>query len=193
MTTVPAAADDLDQLARAFAAVEVLVAGVQPEQWSGPTPCEDWTVRRLVGHLTGMNLVFAALLADETPPRQGAAPAGADPGTAFRTSAAALQAAFAAPGVLERSYASPMGSATGAERLQIRLYDLLAHGWDLATATGQPIVLPEDVAERSLTFVRGQLTDQARPGRFDPARPTAAGASAVEQLVAFLGRSGVER
>ena len=40
-----------------------------------------------------------------------------------------------------------MGSATGGERLQIRLYDLLAHGWDLAQATGIPLRLPEDLAD----------------------------------------------
>jgi len=44
-----------------------LISTVQPEQWSTPTPCTDWTVRRLVDHLIGMNRVFAALLADEAP------------------------------------------------------------------------------------------------------------------------------
>jgi len=39
---------------------------------------------------------------------------------------------------LNRSYAGPLGIATGSDRLQIRLYDLLAHGWDIAEATGQP-------------------------------------------------------
>jgi Glyoxalase-like domain len=38
---------------------------------------------------------------------------------------AALQAAFGRPGVLERTYHGPLGTATGAERLKIRLYDLL--------------------------------------------------------------------
>lgn len=183
-----ASSDELDQLARAFAAVDVLIADIRPEQWSAPTPCPEWTVRRLVAHLTGMNRVFVALLADQSPPRPGDTPEDADPVSAFRTSADALQTAFAAPGVLERSYASPMGSATGAERLQIRLYDLLAHGWDLATATGQPVALPEDVAEQALTFVRGQLAEDSRRGRFEPAQAVAADALAIERLVAFLGR-----
>jgi uncharacterized protein (TIGR03086 family) len=82
----------------------------------------------------------------------------------------------------------PLGAATGTERLQIRLYDLLAHGWDLAQATGQPAALPEDLAEQALAFVRSQLTDQARPGRFAPAQLAADTAPAIERLVAFLGR-----
>lgn len=54
------------------------------------------------------------------------------------TPAGAIRVAFAQPGVLQRSYQGPLGTLTGAERLHIRIADLLAHGWDLAQATGQP-------------------------------------------------------
>ena len=101
---------------------------------------------------------------------------------------AELQAGFGQPGVLERAYPGPLGTATGAERLQIRLYDLLAHGWDLAQATEQPADLPDDLAEQSLAFARTQLTEQARRGRFGPAQIAAEQAPAIERLVAFLGR-----
>jgi uncharacterized protein (TIGR03086 family) len=179
----------VDQLGRAFAAVGDLVTKVRPEQWSAPTPCTDWTVRQLVNHLIGMNRVFAALLADEPlPPRPAADHVEDDPDGAYRDSAATLRAAFDQPGVLERTYRGPLGAATGAERLQIRLYDLLAHGWDLAQATGQHAELPDDVAEQSLAFVRTQLDEQARPGRFGPAQIVADDAPAIERLVAFLGR-----
>ena len=88
----------------------------------------------------------------------------------YRETAASLHVAFARPGTLDAQYPGPLGSASGAERLQIRLYDLLAHGWDLAQATGQPADLPDDIAEQSLAFVRTQLTEQARAGRFGPAQ-----------------------
>ena len=32
-----------------------LVAGVGPDQWSDPTPCEDWDVRTLVNHIVSGN------------------------------------------------------------------------------------------------------------------------------------------
>ncbi len=38
----------------------------------------------------------------------------------------------------------------GAQRLHWCIADLLAHGWDLARATGQPAELPEDPAEQAL-------------------------------------------
>jgi len=180
---------EVDQLTRAFAAVDDLIASIRPEQWSALTPCSEWTVRRLVAHLIGMNRVFVALLNDEPMPRlAGAPPVEADPVGTFRDSAVALRAAFDQPGVLERTYVGPLGAATGSERLQIRLYDLLAHGWDLARATGQPTALPEDLAEQALRFVRNQLTDEARPGRFAPAQCASDDAPAIERLAAFLGR-----
>lgn len=179
----------IDDLARSFHAVGVLIAQVRHEQWSAPTPCTEWTVRALVDHLIGMNRVFIALIAGHTPPqRQAVDHVEHDPVGAYRDTAAALLAAFTAPGVLDREYQGPLGPASGAERLQIRLYDLLAHGWDLARATGQRAELPDDVADRSLAFARTQVSEQARPGRFDPAQTVDGHASGIERLVAFLGR-----
>jgi len=179
----------VEQLGRAFDAVGGLISNIRADQWSAPTPCTDWTVRQVVNHLIGMNRVFVALLADQPPPpRPPADHVEDDPVGAYRGSAAALRAAFGRPGVLERAYHGPLGTATGAERLQIRLYDLLAHGWDLAQATGQPAGLPDDLAEQSLAFARTQLTEQARPGRFGPAQIVDEQAPAIERLVAFLGR-----
>ncbi len=184
----PECESPVDQLGRAFDAVGELISNVRPEQWSAPTPCTDWTVRRLVEHLVGMNRVFAAQLAGEPPPRRGGDIAEDDVVRAYRESAATLRTAFSQTGVLERSYHGPLGVSTGAGRLQIRLYDLLAHGWDLARATGQPARLPDDLAEQSLAFVRAQLTEQARPGRFAAAQIVSDEASAIDRLVGFLGR-----
>lgn len=108
----------------------------------GSDPCTDWTVHQLVNHLVGMNLVFAALLSKQAPPERSADRLGPDPVGAYRESGSALTSAFDQPGVLERTYQSPLGAATGRDRLRMRLYDLLVHGWDLAQATGQPSVLP---------------------------------------------------
>jgi uncharacterized protein (TIGR03086 family) len=146
----------LDQLDRSFAAVGATIGTIGAEQWALPTPCADWTVRELVGHLVGMNRVLAAALAGEPPPARGAG--AGDLAREYRESAAALLAAFRRPGALERSYRGPLGTATGAERLQIRLYDLLAHGWDLARALGQPARLPADAAEQALAFAASRCS-----------------------------------
>ena len=159
-----------DDLARACAAVRDLIINIGPEQWAAPTPCSEWDVRRLVAHLTGMNRVFVALLNDEPIPRPPSAVADVDAIGAFEDSAAALQAVFDRPGALERTYVGPLGTATGAERLQIRLYDLLAHGWDLAQATGQPAALPEDWLNRRSPL--RALTWRTKPVRGASRRPS---------------------
>jgi uncharacterized protein (TIGR03086 family) len=179
----------LDRLARSFAAVGELIDAIQPGQWSAPTQCMEWTVHRLVEHLVGKNLVFAAVLAGDPLPQRGDGLPGDRLARAYRESAAGLLDAFGRPGVLDRSYEGPLGAATGAERLEIRMYDLLAHGWDLAQALGQPAALPEDAAEASLAFARADGR-AVRPGGgcFGHPRPVAESAPAMERLAAFLGR-----
>jgi hypothetical protein len=107
----PSSVDPLvGQLGRAFAAVDVLVSKVRPEQWFASTPCTEWSVRQLVDHLIGMNLMVTALLEDAPPPRRSAVErADADRVTASRDSASSLLLAFSRPGVLEREYRGPLG------------------------------------------------------------------------------------
>ncbi len=121
-------------------------------------------------------------------PGRGAGRLGADPGGAYRQSAVALRAAAALPGVLARSQATPLGVATGAERLRWRIADLLVHGWDLGQATGARAELPDDLVRHALTFVRAQLPSQPRAGRFADPQPISDNAPVVEQLAAFTGR-----
>jgi uncharacterized protein (TIGR03086 family) len=179
----------LDRLARSFAAVGELIDAIQPDQRFAPTPCMDWTVHRLVEHLVGKNLVFAAVLAEQPLPQRGDGIAPDQLARAYRESAAVLLDGVGQPGALERSYQGPLGTATGAERLKIRMYDLLAHGWDLAQALGRPADLPEDAAEESLAFARADGR-AVRPGAgcFGPPRHVADAAPAIVRLVAFLGR-----
>jgi uncharacterized protein (TIGR03086 family) len=179
----------LDRLARSFAAVGELVDAIRPDQWSAPTPCLGWTVHRLVEHLVGKNLVFTAVLAGQPVPQRGEGLPSDQLARVYQGSAAVLLEGFGQPGVLDRCYQGPLGAATGAQRLRIRMYDLLAHGWDLAQALGRAADLPEDAAEASLAFARADGR-AVRPGGgcFGPPRPVAAAAPAIVRLVAFLGR-----
>lgn len=177
-----------DQLSHALTVTGTLIAELKPEQYSAPTPCTEWDVRDLVAHLVGMNLVFTALLNGHKPPSRDQQVLGNDPGAAFSNSAAALLSAFERPGALEQYFETPMGSATGQERLDIRMYDLLAHAWDLSQATGTTLETLDDLAEQSLQFAHRQLAQQPRNGRFNAAQPVPAGASSLDRLAAFLGR-----
>lgn len=39
-----------------------LIDRIAADQWTAPTACAEWSVRDVINHLVGMNLVFAALL-----------------------------------------------------------------------------------------------------------------------------------
>lgn len=177
-----------DGLARASAVLGDLIDGIAPDQWTAPTPCTEWSVRDVVSHLVGMNLVLTALFEQNPMPERGVDHLGADPAGAFRRSAADLEVAAARPGALEESRRTAVGVATGAERLQWRIADLLTHGWDLVQATGIEVDLPEDLAEQSLVFARAQLPNQPRAGRFADPRPIADDGPAIDRLAAFTGR-----
>ena len=178
----------LDDLARAGVVAGDQIDRIASEQWTAPTPCTDWSVRDVVAHLVGMNLVFVAMFEQGPMPDRGVDRLGDDAAAAFRRSAAALQAAAARPGVLETSQETAVGVATGEDRVRWRIVDLLVHGWDLARATGTAYEPPEDLVEDSLTFARGQLPGQPRAGRFADPQPVGDDASAIDRLAALTGR-----
>jgi uncharacterized protein (TIGR03086 family) len=178
-------------LARGLAAVEEIVAAIGEHQWSSPTPCPTWSVRKLLNHLVGGNRGFAAVLTDQVSPDWRADHLAADPLGAHRQAAAELQAAFARPGALEKVVTVPFGTVPGAVALHLRITEILVHGWDLAYATGQaPTGLPADLAEQELEFSRSTL-DAIPAGQhpFAPPQPVHDHAPAIDRLAALLGRS----
>lgn len=183
----------VDDLAKSLDATEPLVASVRDEQWTAPTPCTEWNVRELLGHLVSGNVVFTRLMRGEAATPEQARPAdplGDDPAAAYRASTQEMIAAFRQPGATEQTITMAMGTLPGSVAVQIRLVETLAHGWDLARATGQTASYPEDLVEQVLTFTRDRLS-QMPPGMnpFGPAQPVADDAPALDRLVAALGRS----
>jgi uncharacterized protein (TIGR03086 family) len=173
-------------LDRAMCAVGKLVDCVDAGQWETPTPCTEWNVQELLDHLIAGNLRFAAVVRDASPPD----PADVEPGdpAAYRSSTAALHAAFAEPGVLQRTFQAPIGPAPGGTLLQLRVIEQLVHGWDLALATGQPPALPEDLAEEALILAFAQFGGGEREGiPFGPAHRVTDDAPAIDKLAAFFG------
>lgn len=179
----------LTSLALALAGAGHLIGGVAAAQWTAPTPCPEWDVRQLVNHLVAGNLAVAALVGDQAPPDRSADQLDDDPGSAYRASAAALQAAFAQPGALERTFGSPYGPAPGSMLVHLRITELLVHGWDLARATGQPPGLPDALAQNERALSRAQLGSAPRDAMPIAEPQTApAGAAAIDRLAAFFGR-----
>ena len=182
------------ELAEALERAGRVVAGVRPNQWEAPTPCPDWSVRQLVSHLVGGQVMFARILAGESfevaAAQRGVDQLGDDPAGAYQRSAEALLEAAAAPGVAQRVVRVPVGTVPGAVALHLRTIEALVHGWDVARATGQPFEVPEELAERELTFSHDSLSI-IPPDRspFGDPQPVDDAAPAMDRLAALLGRT----
>jgi uncharacterized protein (TIGR03086 family) len=181
----------LADLDRALAATEQIVAGIGPGQWPDPTPCTELNVREVLNHLVSGNLLFAALARKDPPPDRTADHLGDDPLGAFQRTGRELREAFSSPGALEAVYTAPFGTGPGVVLVHVRIGELLAHGWDLARATGQPADFPADLAEQSLAGLRRQLSSRPEgPGApFGPEVAVPGDASAIDRLAGFLGRT----
>jgi uncharacterized protein (TIGR03086 family) len=188
---------ELEDLRKALDGMAALVEGVRPDQWTASTPCPDWNVRALVNHVVFGNRSFTRILEGQPPPPQEQIRAmrdqdqlGDDPVAAWRDSAGRLAGALAAPGVLAQTFPSPLGPMTGAGIGYLRLTETLVHGWDLATATGQPVPFGEGQARAALDFTLQQLPPGAsRKGlAFGPEHAAQENAPAIDRLAAHLGR-----
>lgn len=185
-----AVSDPVQDLVTALEGTGALISSIGGSSWDDPTPCTEWSVRDLVRHLVAGNLGFANAVGGVTvPDPPDEVSSDAELVAAFRGSATSLVEAFRLPGVLEKVVTVPFGSVPGAVALQLRTTEVVVHGWDLATATGQVTSFPEDLVEREIEFSR-PLIEQVPPGRypFAPPQPVPAGASAIDRLVALLGR-----
>ncbi|MGI8792524.1 MAG: hypothetical protein ACR2H3_05020 [Acidimicrobiales bacterium] len=69
-------------------------------------------------------------------------------------------------------------------------FDTLVHGWDLASATGQAYDPPADLVAAADAFARQAVSPEMRDGdTFAPEATAPDGASPLERLVAFSGRT----
>jgi uncharacterized protein (TIGR03086 family) len=165
-------------------AVERLLSAVAPDQWAAPTPCAQWDLVQLTEHLIDANYTFAAKFAGTPGTTYVTAAPAHSAVERFRMSATHLQHALIA--------AESEGDGLPAhlrERLALRVADLLIHGWDIATATGQLAEMPADITEGALTFARRRASGMRRSGQFAPAQPVDDDAPALERLAALAGRT----
>ena len=181
--------DLLDCHRRALARTEELVSHVAPDRLGAPTPCPGWDVLALMNHLVLGNRMYAWCARgrsghDFDVHRDFV---GDDPVEAFLSSARDIDRALADPAVLERPFELRYGRIPGADAVAIHVMELVAHGWDLARATGQPLGMAPDIVETALA---ARLPGDAHgPGRPLADRVAVAGdAEPLDRLVAGLGR-----
>jgi uncharacterized protein (TIGR03086 family) len=182
----------LDDFDRASSTVIALVGAVRDDQWTVPTACADWDVRAVVNHLAHGNAKVAFWAGTGAPAPDGDY-LGEDAAQAFASSVARARAVLATPGLFSRTVTTPLGEVPGVFLVHMRVNEYLAHGWDIADATGQSTDLLPDLAEDALAQWRSRFgtTPRQPGGPFGPEVEAPQGATAADRLAAFLGRKAV--
>lgn len=162
------------------------------------TPCSDWNLGELIGHMTVQHRGFAAAAqGGGADPEVWRVPAPAsDPVSAYAEAADAVVAAFAADGVLERQFSLPEIATTmtfpGKQAIAFHLVDYVVHGWDVARSLGLEPEPDPGVLAIALKVAEAVPAGPSRlePGAaFRPAVPASDGAGLLDRIVALLGRS----
>lgn len=177
---------------RSLEALDLTVSGLPDDWWQAPTPCRDWTVRDLLGHLTAEALWAPHLLRGETLEEVGdryeGDVLGDDPRASWHAASASERAAVSAPDALDATVHTSMGELPAEEYLWQRLTDLVVHRWDLARATGGDETMDPEAAEALYERWEPQAGSLAASGLFAEPQPAPEGADVPTRLLALLGR-----
>jgi uncharacterized protein (TIGR03086 family) len=190
---------DIRELNRRTLATTIeIVDTVRGDQLGLPTPCAEWTLRQLLGHMIGQHHGFAAAARGETSDLSVWAdrPPGPDLHAAYAAAVADVTAAFAEDGMMDRRLWLPEirdGMRFPAEMaIGFHFLDYVVHGWDVARSTGREPGFGADLVSAALARalqVPGGDTRLAPGAAFRPAIPVQADAPEMDRLLAVLGRS----
>lgn len=182
-----AAPAELTPLTSANATLAVLQHVLRPvrdEDLDRQTPCSEFTVGQLEAHLLGSLTSLSGLAGGTvTTPTGGTLES--------RLAEAARQAVetWMTRGLDGEVQAGPR-SLPAAGIAGILSIEFLVHAWDFAQATGQKVVVSEEVATYVLGLAEQILSPELRASAgFGPEVSISADASAFDRLIAFTGRA----
>lgn len=177
-----------DALASADAALTVLdqvLQQVRADELTLPTPCSQFDVSQLTDHLLNSITVIGGAVGATFPADDP------DASVQHRVLGAARPAldAWRRRGLDGTVTVGPNELPAGIVAGILSL-EFLVHAWDYATATGRDVTAPESLSEYVLGLMSAVVTPQTRAAvGFDPPVEAADGASALDRLIAFTGRS----
>lgn len=163
-------------------------ASVPPGGWDAPSPCEGWTARDIVRHLTSWVPPF---LAGGAGVELGDGPSvDDDPHGAWCHLDAAIRALLDDPVSATSRFEHPVaGSHSVAEAIDRFVRgDVLIHTWDLARATGQPDHLDREAVSEALAGMEPMADVLASSGHYKERVVVDERADDQTKLIALSGR-----
>jgi uncharacterized protein (TIGR03086 family) len=181
-----------DVLAQSQDVARGVLAHVTTDQLELDTPCREWTVAQLIDHLVGGQHWARCGVQGAEMSETGEGSAQGDFAATFDQAARDNLAAFSEEGALGRTVNPGFGDMPAPALMGLSATDTFTHAWDLARATGQETDLAPDLAAMLLEQSRQAIQPAFRSEEgtiFGMEQPAPDGASAADQLAAFLGRT----
>ncbi|MEU4169585.1 TIGR03086 family metal-binding protein [Streptomyces sp. NPDC026665] len=172
-----------------------LAAGVTDEQLDGATPCPEYAVHNLLGHLAGLAVAFRDAGRKDLGPTTDTSPTAALPdiGAGWREALPKaldeLADAWRDPAAWTGTTRAGGVTLPAEAAAAVAADELVVHGWDLARATGQDYEPDETALRVTHQFLAGVADDPTRLGGiFGPIVPVPDGAPLLDHVTGLSGR-----
>lgn len=177
--------DELHSAEDTLGVLQRVLHPIAADDMSRQTPCAEFDVSALTGHLLKSIAALGGMVGAEIPERDAG-------------DSAERQIVFAARPALDAWHRHGLdgsvpfgrGEMPAKDACAILSLEFLVHAWDYAVAVGHEINAPEPLSEYVLELARRIIRPEVRGGAgFDDPVDVPADAGALEQLVAFTGRN----
>ena len=182
------APEDLDPITAAeasLAVIQPMLRNLTPADQPKPSPCEEFTGHQVAEHLMD-SLVTVGGMAGGTVvnPEQGS--------LENRVSVMTQQAVDAWRQVdLSGTVRAGENELPAGFAANILAFELTLHGWDLAQTSGQTLHISDELVAYLQAFAENLVPGGRKSGSFADEVPPLTGASAVDRLAAFTGRTPI--
>jgi uncharacterized protein (TIGR03086 family) len=169
------------------------VHAITDDQWTGSTPCTEWDVRTLVGHLITEVAWVPPLMGGRSVAEVGDELSGdltgEDPAASWDRYAPASIQSVGEAGALERTVRLTKRELPASEYVSEVFVDLLVHGWDLARAIGADEILDPESVEIVYERMKPHEAELNSSGVFGSHVEAPEGADLQTRLLAVFGRT----
>jgi uncharacterized protein (TIGR03086 family) len=174
--------------------IALLAEGVTDEQLGNATPCPEYPVRTMLGHLLHLSAAFRdAARKDfgattDTPPTDSVPDIGPGWREELPKVLDELAEAWRDPAAwtgMTRAGGVDLPAEVAAA---VAVDELVIHGWDLARGTGRPYDPDPAALQASYDFLRASADDPVRDAIFGPVVPVPADAPLLDRALGLSGR-----
>jgi uncharacterized protein (TIGR03086 family) len=133
---------------RSVAIASAIVGGVRPDQHAEPTPCDEYNVQELLGHMVAVmeRIIVIGSLGDPNEATRMVDLSEKSVLTEWFTRAGKAAEVWSDAKLLGTIVTLPFAKLPGAAAMAIYGSELTVHGWDLARATGQTVQWDDECA-----------------------------------------------